>query len=56
MRIALQLAYGVAIIAGLLAIQVAALYAIGWMVLAAMRFVPSIGRRHKHGDWERLNR
>jgi hypothetical protein len=56
MRGVLQLTYGVAVIVGLIAIQAAAFYAIWWLVVAAMRFVPLIGRKHRHRDWERLNR
>ena len=56
MRVVLQLAYGVGIIIVLVAVQVAAFYAIGWVTLMAVRFIPMIGKRHKHKDWERLNR
>jgi hypothetical protein len=52
----LQLAYGFAVIAGLMAVQAAALYAIGWLVLLVCRYVPLVGRKHRHKDWQRLNR
>ena len=34
----------------------AALYGFMWTVLYLMRFVPMIGRRHRHSDWDRLNK
>ena len=42
-------------IAGLLAIHAAALYVIWWLVMLVVRFVPIVGNKHKHRDWERLN-
>jgi F0F1-type ATP synthase assembly protein I len=52
----LQLVYAVAAIAGLVAIQVAALYAIWWLVLLVFRFIPIVGKKHRHENWQRLNR
>jgi len=34
----------------------AASYALSWGVLCVVRYVPIIGRRHRHAAWERLNR
>jgi hypothetical protein len=34
----------------------AAVYALGWFTLALVRFIPLIGRKHRHADWDRLNR
>jgi hypothetical protein len=34
----------------------AALYAFMWTVLCLVRFIPMIGRRHRHSDWDRLNK
>jgi hypothetical protein len=51
----LQLAYVVAMIVGLMAVQAAALYAIGWLVLLIVRCVPLVGKKHRHKHWERLN-
>jgi hypothetical protein len=31
-------------------------YALGLLVLCAVRFIPLIGRKHRHADWDRLNR
>lgn len=56
MRVVLQIAQGAAIVTGLIAVQVAALYALWWGVLVTVRIVPMIGRRHRHRDWDRLNR
>lgn len=55
MRTMFQLAYGFALIAGLLAAQAAALYVLWWLVMMVVHFVPIVGRRHKHRDWNRLN-
>jgi len=37
-------------------ILVAGLYALSWSVLSLARFIPLIGRKHRHSDWERLNK
>jgi hypothetical protein len=34
----------------------AGLYALSWLVLCLVRFVPLIGRKHRHRDWDRLNK
>ena len=34
----------------------AALYGFMWIVLFLMRFAPMIGRKHRHSDWDRLNK
>jgi hypothetical protein len=52
----LQFAYALAAIAGLLAVQAAALYVIWWLVLLVFRYIPMVGRKHRHRDWQRLNR
>jgi hypothetical protein len=31
-------------------------YAMTWAVLCLVRIVPMIGRKHRHPDWERLNK
>jgi hypothetical protein len=55
LRTILQLAAGFAMIAGLLALNAAALYVIWWLVMLVVRFVPIVGVKHKHRDWDRLN-
>ena len=52
----LQIVIGVGSIAGLLALQALALYLIWCVVMIVVRFVPVIGRKHRHRDWDRLNR
>jgi hypothetical protein len=37
-------------------ILVAGVYALSWSVLCLIRFIPLIGRKHRHSDWERLNK
>ena len=56
MSAAIQLAAGIAIIAALLALLVLALYVIWWIVLRIVAFLPMIGNRHRHRDWDRLNK
>lgn len=34
----------------------AALYAFMWTVLCLFRFIPMVGRKHRHSDWDRLNK
>ncbi len=43
-------------IAGLLALQALALYVIWLVVMRIVAFLPMVGRKHRHRDWERLNR
>ena len=50
-----QLALGLLMIAALLAVQGAILYAMWWAALMVVRLVPMIGRRGRHAEWERLN-
>lgn len=45
----------IAIISGLLAVVGAIFYAIAWLALAAVSFVPIIGNRHRHKRWDELN-
>ena len=47
---------GFAMIAAFLAIQALVLYVIARIVLVAVSFVPMIGKKHRHPDWDRLNR
>jgi hypothetical protein len=37
-------------------ILVAGLYALSWAVLCLVRFIPLVGRKHRHSDWDRLNK
>jgi hypothetical protein len=50
------LAGAVLYIGGILAVAGIAIYALWWISLMAIRRVPMIGKRHRHADWERLNR
>jgi hypothetical protein len=34
----------------------AAAYALMWAGLWLVRFIPLIGRKHRHSDWDRLNK
>ena len=52
----LQVVLGLGSIAGLLALQALVLYLIWWIVMIVVSFVPTIGRKHRHRDWDRLNR
>lgn len=56
MTLVLQLLGGVLGIAVLLTLHALAIYAIWRIVMIVISFVPMIGRRHRHRDWDRLNR
>ena len=56
MKVAFELIFGFAIIAALIAAQLLALYLISRVVLIAVSFVPMIGRKHRHKDWDTINR
>ena len=47
---------GFAFIALLLAVVVLGVYVVGWIALAVTRVFPMIGKRHRHDDWDKLNR
>ena len=54
MRTAVIIAQMLAAIAGLLVLMAAVFYGVGWAVMFAMRFVPLIGKRHRHERWDEL--
>ncbi len=56
MRAALQILIAVLGIAGLLTLNALALYAIYRVVMVTVSFIPAIGKKHRHRDWDRLNR
>ena len=56
MRAVLQVVGGLVMIAGLLALNALALYAMWWLAMIAVSFFPIIGKKHRHSDWDRLNR
>jgi hypothetical protein len=31
-------------------------YAVAWLTLMAVQFFPMIGTRHRHAQWEEMNR
>jgi hypothetical protein len=47
---------GIIYVGGILAAAGMAIYALWWVTLLAIRRIPMIGRRHRHPDWDRLNR
>jgi hypothetical protein len=51
----LQVMEAAAVIAGLLAVQGVAMYAMWWFVMWVVRLVPMIGKRHLHARWDELN-
>ena len=52
----LIVAEGLGFIALLLSVIVLGVYSVGWLALAATSFFPMIGKRHRHDDWEEMNR
>jgi hypothetical protein len=55
-RTLLQIASAIGIIAGLVTVVGALLYAFSWAVLFLVRFVPVIGKRHRHAHWDELTK
>jgi hypothetical protein len=47
---------GIVFVGGILAVVGLAIYALWWISVVAIRHVPMIGKRHRHPDWDRLNR
>jgi hypothetical protein len=47
---------GLSFIALLLGVILLGVYMVGWIALMAVRFLPMIGKRHRHDDWDKLNR
>lgn len=37
-------------------LSLASVYALGWVTLCLVRFVPLIGRKYRHDRWDELNR
>ena len=56
MRSAIQLLGGFAVIAAIMGALAVAGYVMWWLALIVVAKLPMIGRRHRHQDWERLNR
>lgn len=52
----LQILGGFIGIAGLLALLALALYAVWWMVMIVVSFLPVLGKKHKHPDWDDLQK
>jgi hypothetical protein len=48
----IQFVFGFGLIALMLAVETLVLIALAWIVLAAVRYVPLVGRRHRHPRWE----
>lgn len=56
MHAALLVAEMLAIIAALLTIMGAMMYAFCWAILCLVRLFPMIGKRHRHSEWEELTK
>jgi hypothetical protein len=52
----LQILSALGIIAGLLAVVATLWFGFCWTVLLLLRFVPVIGRRHRHPRWDELTK
>jgi len=55
-RTAFQTLIAVLGIAGLLMLNALAFYVIYRIVMMTVSFIPAIGKKHRHRDWDRLNR
>ena len=52
----LHIASAIGIIVGLMTVVGGLLYAFCWAVLFLVRFVPVIGKRHRHAHWDELTK
>ena len=48
----IQFAFGLGLIVLMLAVETLVLIALAWMVLSVVRFLPLVGRKHRHSRWE----
>jgi len=55
-RTAFQILIAVLGIASLLMLNALAFYVIYRIVMMTVSFIPAIGKKHRHRDWDRLNR
>jgi hypothetical protein len=55
-RMLFQIASAIGIIVGLMTVVGGLLYAFTWAVLFLVRFVPVIGKRHRHPHWDQLTK
>lgn len=55
-RVVLQLLGVIVGIAGLLALLALAFYLLWRLAMIVVSFSPTIGKKHKHADWERLQK
>jgi hypothetical protein len=55
-RVVLQLLGGIVGIAALLALLALALYLLWRLAMVVVSFIPTIGKKHKHAEWERLQK
>ena len=47
-----QFALGFGLIVLMLAAETLVLIALAWLVLSVVRFVPLVGRKHRHSQWD----
>jgi ABC-type lipoprotein release transport system permease subunit len=55
-RVVFQLLGGIVGIAGLLALLAVGFYLLWRIAMIAVSFIPAIGKKHKHPEWERLQK
>ena len=48
----IQFGLGLGLIALTLAVETLVLIALAWIVLSVVRYIPLVGRRHRHQQWE----
>jgi hypothetical protein len=51
-----QFVFGLVVIVFALVLLALVLSGSAWVVLSLMRHLPLIGRRHRHGQWDELNK
>jgi hypothetical protein len=48
----MQFVFGLGLIVLMLAAETLILIGLAWIVLSAVRYVPLVGRRHRHSRWD----
>ena len=48
----IQFVFGLGLIVLMLAAETLGLIALAWIVLSVVRFLPLVGRKHRHSRWE----
>ena len=51
-----QFVFGLLLIVAALAVLATVLSLVAWVILSVVRSLPLVGRKHRHSQWDELNR